>query len=122
MEIRRPERAQVRELSAPPKVPSSGEAKPIPHPIGPTTDCKICHGPDKVKPYPENHTAFTPEMCVTCHQTTLKEGRHAPSVAPPIPHPLTGMGECQTCHGSGSCQTRARQPRSLHARHVQQLP
>ena len=97
---------QVRELSAPPKVPSSGEAKPIPHPIGPTTDCKICHGPDKVKPYPENHTAFTPDMCVTCHQSTLKEGATAPSVAPTIPHPLTGMGECQTCHGPGVSNPR----------------
>jgi len=92
---------QVRELSAPPKVPSSGEANPVPHPIGPTTDCNICHGPDKVKPYPENHTAFTPDMCATCHPSTLKEGTTAPSVAPTIPHPLTGMGECQTCHGSG---------------------
>jgi nitrate/TMAO reductase-like tetraheme cytochrome c subunit len=94
----------VRELSAPPKVPSTGTPNPIPHPIGPTTDCKICHGPDKVKPYPENHTAFTPEMCGTCHQTTLKEGAAAPSTAPAVPHPLTGMGECTTCHGPGGAK------------------
>ena len=91
---------QVRALSAPPKVPSKGVPNPIPHPVGPTTDCKVCHGPDKVKPFPENHTAFTPDMCASCHQATLKEGETAPSVAPAIPHPLEGIGECKTCHGA----------------------
>ena len=95
---------QVRELSAPPEVPSSGVPNPIPHPIGPTTDCKICHGPAKVKPYPENHAAFTADMCTTCHQSTVQAGESAPSVAPTVPHPLAGMGECTTCHGPGGAK------------------
>ena len=53
-------------------------------------------------PFPDNHTSFTPDMCTSCHPPTLKEGEPAPSVAPTIPHPLKGMGECLTCHGSGT--------------------
>ena len=93
--------AKVRELSAPPAVPSKGGPNPVPHPISATTDCKICHGPGKVKPYPDNHSAFTPDMCVSCHQATLKEGMAAPGAAPAIPHLLEGMGECKTCHAAG---------------------
>ncbi len=92
---------KVRELSAPPSVPSQGVARPIPHPISATTDCVICHGAGAVKPFPENHTAFTPEMCANCHQATMKEGVAAPGAAPAIPHQLEGMGECQNCHAAG---------------------
>lgn len=89
---------KVRELSAPPAVPSKGVPNPIPHPIAPTTDCTVCHGPDKVKPFPENHTAFTPDMCASCHQATMQEGGAAPGAAPAIPHQIEGMGECKNCH------------------------
>ena len=92
---------KVRELSAPPKAPSKGVPNPVPHPVSATTDCKTCHGPDKVKPYPENHSAFTADMCAGCHQATLKEGAAAPGAAPAIPHQLEGMGECKNCHAAG---------------------
>ena len=31
-------------------------------------DCATCHGLDKLKPYPENHTAFKLDQCQSCHQ------------------------------------------------------
>jgi formate dehydrogenase gamma subunit len=33
-------------------------------------DCAVCHGLDRVRPFPENHTTFTNDQCVTCHQPT----------------------------------------------------
>jgi nitrate/TMAO reductase-like tetraheme cytochrome c subunit len=102
---------RVRELSAPPEVPSTGQAPAIPHPIGPRTDCKICHGPDKVRPFPANHTSFTPEMCAGCHQATLKDSAATPApaatptsapapsgAAPAMTHDLAGRDNCLACH------------------------
>lgn len=92
---------RIRELSAPPQVPSSGVPNAIPHPIGERTDCMLCHGPDKVRPSPENHSSFTPEMCASCHPATLLEsGAPTGPSAPVIPHGLTGMDQCAQCHGS----------------------
>ena len=92
---------KVRELSAPPAIPAKeGTPNPVPHPVSATTDCTICHGADKVKPFPENHAAFTTDMCTSCHQTSLREGETAPGAAPAIPHQIEGMGECQNCHGA----------------------
>jgi formate dehydrogenase gamma subunit len=31
-------------------------------------DCIVCHGVDRLRPFPENHTSFTVEQCATCHQ------------------------------------------------------
>jgi len=96
---------KVRELSAPPKVPSTGVPNPVPHPIGPRTDCTVCHGPDKVHPWPETHASFTPDMCTTCHQPTLQEAAPEPAVQPggtgmppTIPHELAGRDDCLLCH------------------------
>jgi len=93
---------RIRELSAPPKVPSRGTADPVPHPINPSTNCALCHGFDKVLPFPPSHAAFTPGLCTGCHQATLMEAGPAPGAAPPIPHQLEGMGRCETCHALGS--------------------
>ncbi len=93
---------KIRELSAPPKAPSRGVANPVPHPINPTTDCNVCHGPDKVRPFPPSHTAFTREMCTSCHPAAVSEGGPAPGAAPPIPHQLEGMEQCANCHAAGS--------------------
>ena len=118
---------KIRELSAPPKAPSSGVPNPIPHPVTNRTDCTICHGVGKVRPYPDNHTSFKPEMCAGCHKPTLQETvptaaptaspaapgqKPAPAVtpaptavapapaggAPAIPHDLAGRDNCLTCH------------------------
>jgi nitrate/TMAO reductase-like tetraheme cytochrome c subunit len=109
---------KIKELAAPPSVPS-GVAKPIPHPIGPTTDCTICHNPEGVKPPPANHGSFTPDMCTSCHSPTMEEApvvitptpgptgepgtpeataSPAPSAAPAIPHAIAGREQCLLCH------------------------
>ena len=51
------------------KAVSSGP-KAIPHPADkpPYKDCTNCHGAGKMKPFPENHAAFTTESCVACHK------------------------------------------------------
>ena len=95
---------EIRELSAPPEQPSTGSPNPIPHPAGATTDCQLCHGPDKVRPFPENHAAFPTDMCTGCHTPALQESDQqgeapGPAQAPTIPHQLEGVAECQVCHG-----------------------
>jgi len=100
----------IRELSQPPAVPSTGVPNPIPHPIGPTTDCKICHGAEGVRPYPDNHVSFTVDMCTSCHPPTVQElpvtATPAPEATatpgqggvPSIPHDLAGRDNCLMCH------------------------
>jgi nitrate/TMAO reductase-like tetraheme cytochrome c subunit len=93
---------QIRELSAPPRQPGSGVPNPIPHPVNATTDCQVCHAADAVHPYPENHTAFTNDMCAGCHTSSQPVGQDTggpqPVSAPAIPHQLEGMSECSMCH------------------------
>ena len=101
---------RIRELSKPPAVPSTGVPNPIPHPIGATTDCKICHGAEGVRPYPDNHASFTVDMCTSCHQPKVQElpvtATPAPEATatpaqggpPPIPHDLAGRDNCLMCH------------------------
>jgi nitrate/TMAO reductase-like tetraheme cytochrome c subunit len=106
----------IRALSAPPRVPSAGVPRAIPHPLGPRTDCTICHGAGKVHPNPENHASFTADMCTSCHQPRVQESAGAempapattttPSTvtgtAPRIPHPLIGRDNCLMCHSPDS--------------------
>jgi len=82
----------------------------VPHPVGPRTDCEICHGLQKVHPYPENHTQFDATQCTGCHPV-IQEALIAPSGSPtpeavtgpaPIPHPLEGREDCLICHAVGS--------------------
>ena len=42
-----------------------------PHPIvgDAYKDCTVCHGADKVKPFPANHAGFTVDSCTACHQS-----------------------------------------------------
>lgn len=91
---------KIRELSQPVKSPSTGAPDPIPHPINQTTDCKICHAVDKVRPFPATHVNFTNDICSGCHVPSVPAGPNepAPLAAPPIPHQLEGMGECLLCH------------------------
>lgn len=93
---------------------SAGPAA-IPHPVGvdPYTDCTQCHGLDKIKPFPENHTAFTTDQCTSCHQPAATGGATGGTgstggtvaAAPAIPtnHDLTSplFQDCTTCHGIG---------------------
>jgi nitrate/TMAO reductase-like tetraheme cytochrome c subunit len=96
---------KILELSKPPATTSQGTANAVPHPISARTNCLLCHAPDKVRPYPANHTSFTTEMCTQCHAATLEEaapagaGEQAPGGPPAIPHPLEGRADCKQCHG-----------------------
>jgi hypothetical protein len=50
--------------------------KPIPHPIEGEAyaDCTVCHGIDKMQPFPENHTSFASDGCTACHQPAAAAG------------------------------------------------
>ncbi len=89
---------KIRALSEPPRVPSSGTAQPVPHPIGARTDCTLCHAAGKVHPWPDNHASFTTAMCTQCHTAEVQEGEQPPPGAPRIPHQLAGMDNCALCH------------------------
>jgi hypothetical protein len=109
---------KIKDLAAPPSKPA-GIPNSIPHPIGPKTDCKICHGAEGVKPAPDNHASFTPDMCTTCHTATVEEAPvvitptpepaaapgtpespapPGPSGPPAIPHEVAGREQCLMCH------------------------
>ena len=109
----------IRDLVAPPAEPGNGTPNPIPHPIGADTDCKVCHGPDGVHPFPAGHESFDVSMCVQCHtptsttgetgdvaqptsEATATSGDVAPAGGPPaIPHSLDGRDNCLACHATG---------------------
>ncbi|MCI0564702.1 MAG: NapC/NirT family cytochrome c, partial [Nitrososphaera sp.] len=62
----------IRALVQPSLAPGTGEPRPVPHPVGPRTDCAICHAEEAVIPYPEDHTVFdSQQLCVLCHEPTL---------------------------------------------------
>lgn len=108
----------ISEMVAPPRTPSSGEAKPVPHPVTADSDCTICHGPEGVHPYPESHASFDRTMCTQCHVTGQQAAPAAPAATaeaptpeteatkpatiggpPAVPHPLQGRENCLMCHG-----------------------
>ncbi len=91
----------IRALVEPPKVPGSGEPRPVPHPIGPRTDCQICHASDGVRPFPANHAKFEPILCTLCHQPSSAEtsGPVTPVDIPAIPHLVENQeDQCLACH------------------------
>ncbi len=82
----------IRKLSEPVKEKEAtgpaGVPPQVPHPIGPRTDCKLCHGPDKVRPYPENHAGFDVAICTNCHPVISTELTASPeSIPTPMPTP-----------------------------------
>lgn len=92
---------EIRALSQPARKPSTGAPAAIPHPISADTDCKVCHGPGKVVPFPANHAAFSTDICTGCHTPSVPPAAGEPMpVAPPtIPHQLEGMTDyCIACH------------------------
>ncbi len=82
-------------------------------------DCAICHGTDKMKPYPANHEAFPQDNCTACHKpadegassstgdaTADASASEATASGPrPVPanHDLTSDAykDCVICHGTG---------------------
>jgi hypothetical protein len=115
----------IRALVAPPPVPGNGEARPVPHPIGPRTDCDVCHAVAAVRPFPADHATYERPLCTQCHESTLAEeggeaqpvsaaviphsleGRRDQSQAagpPSVPHELEGRDDCLLCHSLESAK------------------
>ena len=91
----------IRAIVEPPKVPGTGEPRPIPHPLGPETDCQICHAIAGVRPFPANHTDFDRPLCVMCHRPSSAEttASATPPSIPEIPHRVEGQeNRCLDCH------------------------
>jgi cytochrome b subunit of formate dehydrogenase len=96
---------------------------PIPHSITEAAyqDCKVCHGPDGIKPAPANHASFSVDSCTVCHKpatgtatpatgttpaaaaTPESEAGAEATTPPPIPHSITEAAyqDCTVCHGPG---------------------
>ena len=92
----------IRQLVEPPKVPGSGEPRPVPHPIAPRTDCAICHDGDSVRPVPSDHGDYEQAICTQCHRPSLSDAGQSPAGAvPAVLHTLDGRrDQCLTCHGA----------------------
>ncbi len=107
----------------PPQLPTTAQSgaapEPVPHPIGGSPDCLLCHGPNsQVHPFPVDHTGRTKDMCLACHKpavplvsNTAVPGSTTPAPVnvtaqsaggpPKIPHDTAGRTGCLGCHGSG---------------------
>jgi nitrate/TMAO reductase-like tetraheme cytochrome c subunit len=103
-----PSLAQVLRPPAHPQQQTGATPPQIPHPIGGSPDCQICHGPKSlVRPYPADHAGRTNDQCLACHVPTIPTSKAQPLVAGPpnIPHDLAGRSECLGCHNSGAGDT-----------------
>lgn len=87
----------IRKLSEPKRATreTAGAPPQVPHPIGPRTDCRLCHGPDKVRPYPESHAAFEPTTCTDCHPAIATE-LMPPAQGEPTPTPVAVLSPMLT--------------------------
>jgi nitrate/TMAO reductase-like tetraheme cytochrome c subunit len=80
----------------------------IPHPIGGSPDCQICHAQtSKVKPFPADHVGRTNDMCLACHKPTILPTTSTTTTStaggpPAIPHDTAGRTQCLGCHGTGA--------------------
>ena len=62
--------APQQEVAPAPDSPEGGVVPYIPHPLSEDRigQCRNCHGPDGLKPYPEWHKDFPLEACTDCHK------------------------------------------------------
>jgi hypothetical protein len=89
------------------QTPAPGAAAAIPHPVGDAyNNCVGCHAIGGNRGMPENHAAYTNEMCANCHPAVGVEASasgEAPaattSVGPLVPHDIDGQFvNCDSCH------------------------
>jgi hypothetical protein len=88
--------------------PAGGRAAPVPHPVGGAySNCAGCHAIGGNRAMPENHAAYTNEMCVNCHVApAAAEAAPAASTdggaaagGPLVPHDSAGQFvNCDACH------------------------
>ncbi|MBN1568615.1 MAG: cytochrome c3 family protein [Acidobacteria bacterium] len=52
---------------------TGGQPGFVPHSIeeGIYRNCTTCHNTGEIRPFPANHTSYTPESCTACHQPAL---------------------------------------------------
>jgi nitrate/TMAO reductase-like tetraheme cytochrome c subunit len=83
------------------------EAEPIvvpaiPHLVeGHENECLECHGLTEVAPFPENHSEWSTDSCLFCHQVETKPeaATEDEPTRPLIPHAVAGEYEdCLFCH------------------------
>jgi hypothetical protein len=68
----------------------------VPHPVQGQEKCLGCHGGGGIRPFPNDHTFKTEQVCLNCHQVSATA-----KVAPEVPHPTGGREDCVSCHGAG---------------------
>ena len=86
--------------------------KPIPHAVAGKEQCDTCHGPQGVKPYPEDHALRPNISCQVCHSPSPAAAAQTPNAAgagqaggpAAIPHPIAGREDCQMCHKQDGVQ------------------
>ncbi|CAG0945927.1 Cytochrome c-type protein ImcH [Anaerolineae bacterium] len=86
--------------------------KNVPHPIGGSPDCQVCHGTNsKVRPFPADHAGRKNDVCLACHKPTTPAALTTPAPGatqtsaggpPNIPHDTAGRTQCLGCHGNGA--------------------
>lgn len=73
----------------------------IPHTVAGLEDCLSCHDSGGIKPFPSDHVGRTNALCTACHQPSQVPvpPPSAPPAAIKIPHSITGLDDCFSCHG-----------------------
>ncbi|HEX9076331.1 MAG TPA: NapC/NirT family cytochrome c [Anaerolineae bacterium] len=109
--------AKIFPAPVPPNPNPNLPPKEIPHPIGGSPDCQVCHSQaSKIKPYPSDHIGRKNDVCLACHKPTIPPSATTPTAGstpgstnvsaaggpPPIPHDTAGRTQCLGCHGNGA--------------------
>lgn len=105
--------AKIFPAPALPKGDPNATPPQIPHPIGGSPDCQLCHAQSsKVRPYPADHVGRKNEVCLACHKPTIPPTAATPVPGapaaqpaggpPPIPHDTAGRTQCLGCHGNSA--------------------
>jgi predicted CXXCH cytochrome family protein len=85
----------------------AGPLKPavqIPHSIAGLQDCLSCHDPAGTRPFPADHVGRSNVLCLSCHQPSDVDTPPSPPPlpAPQIPHSITGLNGCLSCHDAAA--------------------
>jgi hypothetical protein len=75
----------------------SAQPPVVPHTLTGRSDCLSCHGTTGTQPVPSSHVGRTNSTCTTCHASSVIQPI---TQTPIIPHTLTGLSDCLSCHNS----------------------
>jgi nitrate/TMAO reductase-like tetraheme cytochrome c subunit len=85
--------------------------KNVPHPIGGSPDCQVCHGANKTRPMPADHAGRKNEVCLACHKPSTAAATATPAPGAPKPaaggppgitHDTAGRTQCLGCHANNA--------------------